>query len=106
MENFCKHVKEIEEQYVEKDGIVEDTLEEMVIELGEEDTDDEEEMIDDADRRISDSAMQQATEQSGISTPTSTTPVRGNICTHSRRELSQILDKYDSNFLENVMLLP
>ena len=51
--NFCKHVKEIEEQYIEKDGIVEDTLEEMVIELGEEDTDDEddeEEMIDDADR--------------------------------------------------------
>ena len=55
--NFCKHVKEIEEQYIEKDGIVEDTLEEMVIELGEEDTDDEddeEEMIDDADRRIID----------------------------------------------------
>ena len=48
--NFCKHVKEIEEQYIEKDGRVEDTLEEMVIELGEEDTDDEKEMIDDADR--------------------------------------------------------
>ena len=33
--NFCKHVKEIEEQYIEKDRIVEDTLEVMVIDLGE-----------------------------------------------------------------------
>uniref|UniRef100_A0A1X7T5I9 Uncharacterized protein n=1 Tax=Amphimedon queenslandica TaxID=400682 RepID=A0A1X7T5I9_AMPQE len=55
--NFCQHVKKIEAQYIEKDGIVEETLDEMVIELGEEDTDnkeDEEKMIDDVDRRIID----------------------------------------------------
>ena len=36
--NFCRHV---EKNYIEKDEIVEDTLDKMVITIGEEESDDE-----------------------------------------------------------------
>ena len=35
--NFCRHVIDVENRYIEQDGIVEDTVEEMRIEIGEED---------------------------------------------------------------------
>ena len=32
--NVCRHVEDVEKKYIEKDGIVEDTLDEMVITIG------------------------------------------------------------------------
>ena len=39
--NFCRHVVDIENDYFEKDGLIEDTIEEFIIELGEDDSDDD-----------------------------------------------------------------
>ena len=45
--NFCRHVEDVEKKYIEKDGIVEDTLDEMVITIGdhEEESDDEDDDV-------------------------------------------------------------
>ena len=62
--NFCRHVIDIENKYIEQDRIVKDTIEEMRIEIGEEADDDDEsddegdELMDDDDRRMIDTALQ------------------------------------------------
>lgn len=56
--NFCRHVTNIEIRYIEQDGIVEDTVEEMRTAIGEEDdsesNNDRHELIDDNDRQMID----------------------------------------------------
>jgi hypothetical protein len=37
--NFCSHVKKVEDEYWEKDGLIEDAMEEFVIQLSESDMD-------------------------------------------------------------------
>ncbi|KAG8288265.1 hypothetical protein J6590_021030 [Homalodisca vitripennis] len=37
--NYCDHVQHIEQEYLEKDGITEDAIDEFVIRLGEDDDD-------------------------------------------------------------------
>ena len=37
--NFCDHVKKVEDEYREKDGLIEDALQEFVIRLSESDFD-------------------------------------------------------------------
>ena len=52
---FCSHVVDVENDYFVKDGLVEDLIEELVVEFGEDDgcdSDDEEELIDLEDRRL------------------------------------------------------
>ena len=48
---FCSHVVDVENDYFVKDGLVEDLIEELVVEFGEDDddcdSDEEEELIDD-----------------------------------------------------------
>ena len=59
---FCRHVVDIENDYFDKDGLLEDAIEDMVIEVGEsadddtddDDDDDNDSLVDDADRRIID----------------------------------------------------
>ena len=52
---------DVENKYIEQDGIVEDTVEEMRIEIGEEDNSDDvsdsDELMDDDDRQIIDTAL-------------------------------------------------
>ena len=55
--HYCRHVLDVENNYFDKDGIYEDTVEEMIIDLGEDDSDSEydsdiEELIDDAPQLI------------------------------------------------------
>ena len=104
--NFCRHVHAIEKNYIKKDGIVEDTLEEMVINIGEDESDDEEDeedLLDESDRRMINTALRQ---HNSTQQHMTTSPVKSNICTSPRRELANLLDKYDSQFLENVLPLP
>ena len=58
---FCCHVVDVENYYFVKDGLVEDLIEELVVEFGEDDdgcdSDDEKELIDDEDRRLIDKAL-------------------------------------------------
>ena len=58
---FCSHVVDVENDYFVKDGLVEDLIEELVVEFGEDDddcdSDDEEELIDGEDRRLIDKAL-------------------------------------------------
>ena len=47
---FCSHVVDVENDYFVKDGLVEDLIEELVVEFGEDDgcdSDEEKELIDD-----------------------------------------------------------
>ena len=48
---FCRHVVDIENDYFEKDGILEDAVEDMIISIGEdsESEDEEDDMMDDDD---------------------------------------------------------
>ena len=39
--NFCRHVIHIENKYIEQDGVVEDKVDEMRNEIGQDDDDDE-----------------------------------------------------------------
>ena len=99
--NFCRRVEDVEKNYIEKDGIVENTLEKMVITIGEEESDDEgdddDELIDDTDKQLIDRALW---EQSTTSASTS------DICTDSRQELnSDFLSSFDPIFLQNVLPL-
>ncbi len=51
--HFCRHVVDVENDYIKKDGILEVAVEEMIIEIGPDDDDsdeDEEDMLDDDDR--------------------------------------------------------
>ena len=97
--NFCRHVVDVENKYIEQDGIVEDTVEEMRIEIGEEDDsdDDSDELMDDDDRQIIDTALHCANVPSTSS---------DTICTNPRRHLTDRLQQYDTNFLESVLPLP
>ena len=91
---------DIENKYIEQDGIVEDTVEEMRIEIGEEDDSDDDgnELMDDDDRQIIDRALQAANAPS-MSADT-------DIRTNPRRDLTERLQQYNPNFLESVLLLP
>ena len=37
--NFCRHLVDVENDYFEKDGLIKDTIEEFIIDLGEDDSD-------------------------------------------------------------------
>jgi hypothetical protein len=52
--NFSRHVIDIGNKYIEQDGIVEDTVEEMRIEIGDDD------LMDDDDRQMIDTALHEA----------------------------------------------
>ena len=58
---FCSHVVDMENGYFVKDGLVEDLIEELGVEFGEDDddcdSDDEKELIDGEDRRLIDKAL-------------------------------------------------
>ena len=62
---FCIHVVDVENDYFVNDGLVEDLIEELGVEFGEDDdgcdSDDEEELIDYEDRRLIDNALCQTT---------------------------------------------
>lgn len=59
--NSCRHVVDVENDYIKKDGIVEDTVEEMTFTIGEDSDDEalESNTIDDDDRQLIDRALQQ-----------------------------------------------
>ena len=95
---FCRHVVDIENNYFEKDGLVEDRIEEMIIEFGDDSSDDDDDcededgMIDADDRKLIDEAIQQAPGP----TDTYTNP----------RNLTSILQSMDPEFLSSVLPLP
>ena len=97
---FCRHVVDIENNYFEKDGLIEDRIEEMIIEFGDDDSDDDDDdeyededgMIDADDRQLIDEALQQAPGP----TDTYTNP----------RNLTSILQSMDPEFLSSVLPLP
>ena len=116
---FCRHVVDVENECIEKDGILEDAVEEMVIELGEGDDDsdvdeeDEECMMDDDDRQLITTALQHTTQiyeqlTPSTSTHTHTTPTNepststDTTCTRTRRQLTK---QYDTQFLRDVLPL-
>ena len=64
---------DVENDYFEKDGLVEDLVDDFVVEFGEDDdcgSDDEEELMDDEDRRLIDNAIRQTTTDTVMPTPT------------------------------------
>ena len=82
-------------------------MEEVRIEIGEdEDSDDEyedddglDDLLDDDDRQIIDIALHEANMPS-TSSDTDT------VCTNPRRDLTERLQQYDTNFLDRVLPLP
>ena len=64
---FCRHVVDVENDYIQKDGLREDTVDEMIINIGQDDsddetddeTDDDDDLIDEHDRRLIDATLQQ-----------------------------------------------
>ena len=63
--NFCRHVVDVENNYIQKDGILEEAVEEMVIEFGDDSSDEEEEehdeFMDKDDRTLIDRVQQSTT---------------------------------------------
>ena len=89
---FCRHVVGIENDYFEKNGLIDNTIEEFIIELGEDDRDNDDnndthdDMIDKGDRQLRDEALQKLTE------PTQT------ISTDLRRSLTEAFKVFDQHF--------
>ena len=91
---------DVENDYFVRDGLVEDLIEEFVVEFGEDDgcdSDDEEELIDDEDRRLIDNVLCQTT--------TDTVTPRPTICTNPRRDLTSTLQNLDTEFCDAVLPL-
>ena len=86
---------DIENDYVQKDGLREDTVDKMIINIGEDDSDDEtdDDLIDENDRRLIDYSLKQ------FDASTSTVP-QTETCTNVRRDLLPTLQNYDSNILD------
>ena len=94
---FCRYVVDMENDYFEKDGLVEDLVDHFVVEFGEDDdcgSDDDEELMDDEDRRLIDNAIRQTT------TDTVTPHLQYAITQDVR-----ILENLDPDFCESVLLL-
>ena len=99
---FCRHVVDIENTYFEKDGLIEDKVEEMIIQFGDSDSDDDEyesddDLIDAHDRQVIDQALQRAAE------PTDSTNTK-EICTDPR-ELTSTIQGMDQEFLTRILPL-
>ena len=102
--NFCRHVVDVENDYIAKDGIREDTLEEMTLtftaDSDNDDDDSDSDMIDDEDRHLIDRALHPTTSTETNTDSTSSTT------TNPRRDLAQALQSFDPDSLESVLPLP
>ena len=78
-----------------KDGIVEETVEEMTLTITP-DSDDED-LIDEDDRQIIDRALERLTE---------TDPQNTSTCTNPRRDLTETIQRLDPNLVHAVLPLP
>ena len=85
----------VEEDYTVKDGIVEETVEEMTLTITP-DSDDED-LIDEDDRQIIDRALERLTE---------TDPQNTSTCTNPRRDLTETIQRLDPNLVHAVLPLP
>ena len=110
---FCRHVIDIENNYFDKDGQLEDAIQGMVIEFGESaydgtDDDDNDSLVDDEDRGVIDQALRQLTDDC-TQTPTSTKQTKHSTPTATepaRRELLSTFQDDDADYLESVLPLP
>ena len=107
---------DVENDYFEKDDLVEGVVEEMVIQVGDDEDEtveeDEYDMIDSDDRRVNDQALQQETmayspstsNSASTSTDTQTTPTHTGQRqpTFTQRQLTE---QYDTQFLRGVLPL-
>ena len=99
--NFCRHVVDVENDYIAKDGIREDTLEEMTLTFNvdsEDDDDSDSDLIDDEDRHLIDRALHP-------SSPTETN-TDSSSTTNTRRDLAQALQSFNPDSLHSVLPLP
>jgi len=96
--NFCRHVVKVENDYIAKDGIVEDKVGEMTLTITPDSDDDSEDldMIDEDDRQLIDRALQHPIDSDKDTT----------ICTNPRRDLTETIQQLDHSFLEAVLPLP
>ena len=78
-----------------KDGIVEETVEEMTLTITP-DSDDED-LIDEDDRQIIDRALERLTE---------TDPQNTSTCTNPRCDLTETIQRLDPNLVHAVLPLP
>ena len=90
---FCRHVVVIENEFLEKDGFLEDRVEEMTLEIGESDSEDddgdwEHTILDEDDRHLIDREREQSREQEQVSSVV--------------RDLSQT---FDQDFADSVLPL-
>ena len=76
-----------------KDGIVDETVEEMTLTITPDSDDDseDEDLIDEDDRQIIDRALERLTE---------TDPQNTSTCTNPRRDLTETIQRLDYRFLE------
>ena len=97
--NFYRHVVKVEEDYMVKDGIVEETVEEMTLTITPDSDDDseDEDLIDEDDRQIIDRALEWLTE---------TDPQNTSTCTNPRRDLTETIQRLDPNLVHAVLPLP
>ena len=115
--HFCRHVVDVENEYFEKDGIVEDVVEEMIIAVGDdsdEEVEEEDDMVDDDDRQLIGMTLRQSTSTDGQSTSTNgqSTPTRQSTFTDSQHLLdnphlhklhAQIQDKTYQNYFNSMI---
>ena len=92
---------DVENDYIAKDGIREDTLEEMTLTFNvdsDDDDDSDSDLIDDEDRHLIDRALHP-------SSPTETN-TDSSSTTNTRRDLAQALQSFNPDSLDSVLPLP
>ena len=90
-----------------KDGIVEETVEEMALTITPDSDDDseDEDLIDEDDRQIIDRALERLTETIDL-IYAETDPQNTSTCTNPRRDLTETIQRLDPNLVHAVLPLP
>ena len=96
---FCRHVVDIENNYFEKDRLIEDRVEEMSIQSGDNDKyESDDDLINAYDRQIIDDALQRAPEPTDSTNST-------EICSDPRELTSTIQSNMDQELLTRILPL-
>ena len=101
---FCRHMVDIENDYFDKDGLVDDMVDEIIIECDGDEMEDEDEddLLDEDDRHLIDMALQ-LSQQNETNTTESTTN------TNSQHNLTDMdpsfIENMDPNFLDCILPL-
>ena len=114
--HYCRHVVDIENDYILKDGILEDAVEEMVIDIGEDsdddsdyNSDDEQDFMHEDDTQLIDKTRGEVSATSAEQSSANSSPqfdeAGPSTSAAGARSLTDLMAGYDPDFLKAVLPL-